>query len=83
MNNKSFGRSIRIYLMDGSPNGRMTCELSNWTGRAYKIPRTMIKECNGRSELLGTGVYLLFGKDPANPEQDMVYTRRKQFLEIY
>ncbi len=48
--------------MDGIPNGRMACELSNWSGKAYKIPRGVLKDCADISELNGTGVYLLFGK---------------------
>lgn len=34
------GKSINLFLMDGEPNGRMKCTLANWTGVAYKIPRT-------------------------------------------
>jgi hypothetical protein len=66
-----FGKTIKIFLIDGDPNGRMTCELSNWTGKAYKIPRIKIKECIDRKDLLNTGVYLLFGKDVEN--RDLVY----------
>ena len=58
-----FGKTIKIFLLDGDPNGRMTCELSNWTGKAYKIPRNKIKDCIDREDLSNTGVYLLFGKD--------------------
>lgn len=56
-------KTIRIFLLDGDPNGRLTCELSNWTGKAYKISRNKIKDCTDREDLSGTGVYLLFGKD--------------------
>ena len=41
--NMKFGKTIKIFLIDGDSNGRMTCELSNWTGKAYKIPRIKIK----------------------------------------
>jgi hypothetical protein len=34
-----YGKTIKIFLIDGDPNGRMSCELSNWSGKAYKIPR--------------------------------------------
>lgn len=30
--------------MDGEANGRIKCSLTNWTGIAYKIPRTEIEE---------------------------------------
>lgn len=66
-----FGKTIKIFLIDGDPNGRMSCELSNWTGKAYKIPRIKIKECTDRNDLMNTGVYLLFGRDEEG--KDLVY----------
>lgn len=67
----TFGKTIKIFLIDGDPNGRMSCELSNWTGKAYKIPRIKIKDCSDRDDLVSTGVYLLFGKDEEG--KDLVY----------
>jgi hypothetical protein len=64
-----FGKTIKIFLIDGEPNGRMSCELSNWSGKAYKIPRINIKDCIDRDDLTSTGVYLLFGKDDSGKEQ--------------
>jgi hypothetical protein len=64
-----FGKTIKIFLIDGDPNGRMSCELSNWSGKAYKIPRIKIKDCTDREDLTSTGVYLLFGKDDDGKEQ--------------
>ena len=64
-----FGKTIKIFLIDGEPNGRMSCELSNWSGKAYKIPRIKIKDCTDRDDLTSTGVYLLFGKDDAGKDQ--------------
>lgn len=66
-----FGKTIKIFLIDGDPNGRMSCELSNWTGKAYKIPRIKIKDCIDRDELNSTGVYLLFGR--VDEGKDQVY----------
>ena len=66
-----FGKTIKIFLIDGEPNGRMSCELSNWTGKAYKIPRINIKDCVDREDLNNTGVYLLFGKNDS--DKDSVY----------
>ena len=66
-----FGKTIKIFLIDGDPNGRMSCELSNWTGKAYKIPRIKVKDCTDRDDLVSTGVYLLFGKDDEG--KDLVY----------
>lgn len=64
-----FGKTIKIFLIDGDPNGRMSCELSNWSGKAYKIPRIKIKDCIDRDDLTSTGVYLLFGKDEDGMDQ--------------
>ena len=57
------GKNIQLYLMDGDVNGRIKCTLANWTGLAFKIPRTALDLCKDRPELKQTGVYLLFGKD--------------------
>jgi Domain of unknown function (DUF4357) len=64
-----FGKTIKIFLIDGDPNGRMSCELSNWSGKAYKIPRIKVKDCIDRDDLRSTGVYLLFGKDEEGKDQ--------------
>ncbi|ERM82241.1 hypothetical protein P872_18840 [Rhodonellum psychrophilum GCM71 = DSM 17998] len=66
-----YGKTIKIFLIDGDPNGRMSIELSNWSGKAYKIPRVKIKDCTDRSDLTSPGIYLLFGKD--DEEKDQVY----------
>ncbi len=74
-------KSIKLYLMDGTSDGRLTCELSNWSGKAIKIPRVLLKESNDRPELKGTGVYFLFGKDDDDSnsiyigESEEIYTR--------
>jgi hypothetical protein len=47
--------------MDGDPSGRIKCTLANWTGVAYKIPRTELDKCKGRDDLSQSGVYFLFG----------------------
>jgi len=70
---KNFGKTIKIFLVDGEPNGRMTCELSNWTGKALKIPRKKIKESSDRPELENTGIYILFGKSAKSENKELAY----------
>ena len=65
------GRKITLYLIDGDANGRIMCELSNWSGKAYKIPRNLIKKSEDRDDLNNTGVYILFGKDDS--ENNIAY----------
>jgi hypothetical protein len=55
------GKSINLFLMDGTAVGRIKCTLANWTGVAYKIPRTEIDKCKEREDLKQSGVYFLFG----------------------
>ncbi|MBR6427534.1 MAG: GIY-YIG nuclease family protein [Clostridia bacterium] len=83
-----FGKKIQLFLVDGSPNGRWICELSNWTGIAYKIPRNLVKKSEDRSELASPGVYFLFGYNDAEDkplvyigEAESIIARMKQHLE--
>ncbi|NMA62361.1 MAG: GIY-YIG nuclease family protein [Firmicutes bacterium] len=55
--------------MDGKANGRIKCTLANWTGVAYKIPRTELEKCKGRSDLSQSGVYFLFGSDDTSDKK--------------
>lgn len=66
------GKSINLFLMDGTPNGRIKCTLANWTGVAYKIPRTELDKCKGREDLSQSGVYFLFGTSDQT-DDNMVY----------
>lgn len=68
-----FSKSIKLFLMDsGDPNGRWLCELSNWTGKAYKIPRHLVKKCTDMADLNTSGVYFLFGYD-IDKESPLIY----------
>ncbi len=66
MNN--FGKTIRLFLVDGTANGLTTAELSNWTGMGIKVPRIKIKEYTKRPEFQKPGVYILLGKGENNEE---------------
>ena len=59
--------------MDADPDGRVICELSNWTGKAYRIPRGSVKDCSDRKDLKGTAVYFLFGKPETSVSKPKVY----------
>lgn len=66
------GKSINLFLMDGDANGRIKCTLANWTGVAYKIPRTELDKCKDRDDLKQSGVYFLFGTSD-DTGKDVVY----------
>ena len=84
----AFGKVIKLFLVDGTPNKRWICELSNWTGLAYKLPRNMVKDSETRAELSSPGVYFLFGYDDIRDrpliyigEAENIIKRLKQHLE--
>ena len=56
-------KTIKLFLMDGISSGRVKCSLANWTGIAYKIPRTSLDKCKDMPILKQSGVYFLFGTD--------------------
>ena len=58
----TFGKTISLFLIEGDPNSRWVCELSNWNGKAYKIPRIKVRGCFDRPDLAACGIYFLFGK---------------------
>ncbi|MBR1944960.1 MAG: GIY-YIG nuclease family protein [Alphaproteobacteria bacterium] len=66
------GKNIHLFLMDGNANGRIKCTLANWTGVAFKIPRTELDSCKDREDLKQSGVYFLFGTSDETGK-DVVY----------
>jgi hypothetical protein len=55
-----FGRSIRIFLADGSPTGLRHVEIVNWSGQALACPRSRFSELGKWEESKRPGVYFLF-----------------------
>lgn len=55
------GKNINLFLMDGDASGRIKCTMANWTGIAYRIPRTRLNDCKDRNDLKQSGVYFMFG----------------------
>lgn len=64
----TFGKTIRLFLVDGTTNGLTTAELSNWTGIGVKVPRIKIREYSNRPEFQKPGVYILIGKGENNED---------------
>lgn len=64
--------SLKIFVVDGDPDGLRVVERSNWIGKALMFPRTLLPRVKQREELGQTGVYLLLGPRP-DGEGDMLY----------
>jgi len=56
-------KTIKIFLVDGEPNGFKIAELSNWVGQAIVIPRNKLKDIKDRGDCTKPAVYFLIGKD--------------------
>lgn len=66
----AYGKSIELFLVNGSADSLIIAELSNWNGKAIKIPRIEVANCS-RDDLKTPGIYFLFCK--SEDEQDSVY----------
>lgn len=78
------GRTIRIFLIDGSPEGMRLTDTSGWTGSCLDFARADYSRARLRTELERSGVYVLVGpndRDTAKRtrlyvgESDVVRTR--------
>lgn len=79
------GKTIRLYLIDGSATGPIAAEIINWTGQVVLVPRSELHELAGREQLRGTGIYILVGPSEHGDadsvylgEADSVYWRLKE-----
>lgn len=64
----AFGKSIRLYLKDGSVTGIKFGEVVNNTIQSISCPRVRINELAGYAESKRPGVYFLFGIDEESGE---------------
>ena len=67
------GKTMEIFWYDGTGDGIITAELSNWNGEAIKIPRKDMDICAKEfEEVTGVGVYFLLCESE-NTNGDSVY----------
>ena len=66
----NYGKTIELFLVNGTADSLIIAELSNWNGKAIKIPRIEVSACN-RDDLSQAGVYFLFCKE--DDGRDSVY----------
>lgn len=69
----SQGRSIRLFLVDGTPSGLMTAEIMNWTGHVVTGPRGKVPQLIKRSDCSRTGIYFLVGPPAEDSALPSVY----------
>ncbi len=62
MNPIKYGKLIELFLVNGTADSLVIAELSNWNGKAIKIPRIEVSSCT-RDDITQAGVYFLFCKE--------------------
>jgi hypothetical protein len=67
------GRSVRLFLVDGTPQGLRTAEVGMWTGQALVAPRTELSRLGKREEIQNTGVYVLVGPSEDQSFETTIY----------
>lgn len=72
--------TVKLFLVEGSPTGIRTAELSNWTGKAVAGPRSKIEEILKREESNKPGVYFLTGINPETGK-DRVYIGEAEVIK--
>lgn len=72
------GKSIELFLANGTADSLIIAELSNWNGKAIKIPRIEVTECK-RDDIKGAGVYFLFCKE--EDDTDSVYIGESETVQ--
>lgn len=59
-----FGRTIQLFLVDGTPNGLRIASIHGWTGSVLVAAQSTFGKLLGRPEVDRTGIYILYGPDP-------------------
>ena len=67
----AYRKAIELFLVNGTAESLITAELSNWNGKAIKIPRTEVSSCD-REDIKGVGIYFLICQE--DDGTDSVYT---------
>ena len=84
----AYGKAIELFLVNGTAESLITAELSNWNGKAIKIPRTEVSSCE-RDDIKGVGVYFLICQEDDGTdsvyigEAENILDRLSQHLRDY
>lgn len=63
---EAFGRTIQLFLVDGTPNGLTIASIHGWKGSVLVATQSTFAKLLARPEVDRTGVYILFGPDPTD-----------------
>ncbi|MES0096401.1 GIY-YIG nuclease family protein [Mesorhizobium sp. M0019] len=63
MTPETFGRTIQLFLVDGTPTGLRKATIHGWTGLTFVATGSTFAALTARPELDRTGIYILSGPD--------------------
>ena len=65
--------TLRMFVLDGDPEGVRLIDRMNWTGLGVVFPRSKWPEVKNRKEFGRTGIYILTGYSEGNDDLPTVY----------
>lgn len=77
---EKLGTSIRIFLVDGTPDGLRLVEKSNWTGQAIVCSRAQYPAIRNRPEFQNPGIYCLLGPSGDETSKPGIYIGESDVL---
>ena len=75
----AYGKSIELFLVNGTADSLVTAELSNWNGKSIKIPRTEVQACN-REDIKGAGIFCFVKK--MTEKIPYILEKQKMYLSV-
>ena len=76
------GVTIRIFLVDGTPQGLRLVERMGWTGSFLTFARADYPSARAREEVSQTGAYVLLGPDPEGRRLQRVYVGEGENIRV-
>jgi Domain of unknown function (DUF4357) len=70
---ETFGRTIQLFLIEGTPSGLISASIHGWTGSVLVSTQSTFGRLLSRSEVARTGIYILFGPDPEDALRSRAY----------
>lgn len=50
-------KKIELFLPNGDPTGCLMCDVANWDGKIFRLPKNLMTNYLDRPELQYTGIY--------------------------
>src|ERR1700757_418690 len=70
---QAFGRTIQLFLADGTPTGLIIASIHGWTGKILVASQSTFDRLLARPEGSRTGGYIFYGPDPEDRARTRAY----------